>query len=78
MTSAITRRLKGSRVSAGSTRGENWTDPCCITSSDTENAIEANVVVAAATVVSTARALSTVDSPTQEPLVTPTRFRAST
>ena len=45
----------------GSTRGEYWLDACWISSSDTEKAMPAKVIVAPATVLSTARALSTVD-----------------
>jgi hypothetical protein len=43
---------------------------------DTENVMLANVIVAAAVVANTARALSTVDLPTQSPTSTPTSHRA--
>lgn len=43
---------------------------------DTENVMLANVIVAAAVVDRTARALSTVDLPTQSPTSTPTSSRA--
>ena len=45
-------------------------------SNATENVMLANVIVAAATVDNTARALSTVASPTQVPTSTPTAKRA--
>ena len=64
-TIAITRRLNGSRVKPGITRGENCADPCCMISNATEKVMLAKVIVAAATVDNTARALSTVASPTQ-------------
>ena len=44
----------------------------------TENVMLANVIVAAATVLRTARALSTVASPTHVPTSTPTANRALT
>ena len=47
-------------------------------SNATENVMLANVIVAAATVDSTARALSTVASPTDVPTSTPTANRAPT
>ena len=59
------------------TRGENWLEPCCMISNDTENVMLANVIVAAAVVDSTARALSTVDRPIQSPTSTPTINRAA-
>ena len=77
-TTAMTRRLNGSRVNPGITRGENWAEPCCMISSATENVMLAKVIVAAATVDSTARALSTVASPAHVPTSTPTAKRAPT
>jgi hypothetical protein len=47
-------------------------------SSDTENVMLAKVIVAAAVVDNTARALSTVDLPIQSPTSTPTSKRAPT
>ena len=47
-------------------------------SNATENVMLANVIVAAATVDNTARALSTVASPTHRPRSTPTANRAPT
>lgn len=46
--------------------------------SDTEKVMLAKVIVAAAVVDRTLRALSTVDLPTQSPASTPTRRRAAT
>ena len=60
-TRAITRRLNRSRNSVCTIRGEYWLDASWIVRSDTENAIPATVIVAAATVLRSARALSTVE-----------------
>ncbi len=60
-TSPITRLLNGSRNSPLTTRGEYWLDASWMVSSDTENAMPATVIVAPATVLSTARALWTVE-----------------
>ena len=57
----ITRLLNGSRKNPWMTRGEYWLDACWMRSSDTEKAMPATVMVAPATVVRTARALSTVE-----------------
>lgn len=77
-TNAITRRLNGSRVKPWITLGENWLDPCCMMSKETENEMLANVIVAEATVDSTALALSTVASPTHWPTSIPTASRPAT
>ncbi len=60
-TNAITRRLNGSRKSVCTTRGEYWLDASWMMSSEIENAIAAKLMVAPATVLSTALALSTVE-----------------
>ena len=60
MTMPITRRVKGSRKSPWTTRGEYWVEAWEMSSSATENATPAKASVAPATTVRTARALSTV------------------
>ncbi len=60
-TRPITRLLNGSRNNVCTTRGEYWLDACWMMSSEIENAIAAKVIVAPAIVLSSARALSTVD-----------------
>ena len=60
-TRAMTRLLNGSRNSVCTTRGEYWLDASWMMSSEIEKAIPAKVMVAPATVLSTALALSTVD-----------------
>ena len=57
----MTRLLNRSRNRPETTRGEYWLDANWMVSKDTENAMPATVIVAPATVLSTARALSTVD-----------------
>src|SRR5680860_1116595 len=57
----MTRLLYGSRNSVCTTRGEYWLDASWMMSSDTENAMPANAIVAAAIVLNNARALLTVE-----------------
>ena len=60
-TNAITRLLNGSRNRVCTTRGEYWLELPWMISSDTENAMPAKEIVAPAIVLSSARALLTVD-----------------
>ena len=73
----ITRLLNGSRKRPLTTRGEYWLDASWIVSSDTENAMPATVIVAPATVLSTARALSTVEVSPSGSVVRPAPSAAS-